>query len=103
MCSSHSSSGISVRSAGASLRSDPASTSRKSAVLASRAPADSRLKGESGLVGSAAFLKNFPANAWYGAATSTQASSTPAQPGGERRLVGQHLGRGGGVLDLQRS
>ena len=33
-------------------------------MLASRAGADSALNGESGDVGSAAFLKNLPANAW---------------------------------------
>jgi hypothetical protein len=34
------------------------------AMLASRAGADSGLNGESGLVGSAAFLKNLTANSW---------------------------------------
>ena len=46
-------------------------------MLASRASADSGENGDSGLVGSAAFLKNVPANSWYGAATATHEVSTP--------------------------
>ena len=46
-------------------------------MLASRAPADSGENGESGLVGSAAFLKKVPANSWYGDAMPTHALSTP--------------------------
>ncbi len=47
-------------------------------MLASRAGVDSSLNGESGLDGSAAFLKNGAANSWFGSATSSQASSTPS-------------------------
>ncbi len=64
MCISHSRPGSSRRSEGVRVRSEPSTARSNSATLAVRAGSDSWLKGESGLVGSAAFLKNLPANAW---------------------------------------
>ncbi len=57
---------------------ESATSRSNSAMLASRAGADSGLNGDSGLRGSAAFLKNCAANSWCGAATSSQACSTPS-------------------------
>ena len=46
-------------------------------IAASRAATESSENGESGLSGSAAFLKNWAAKRWCGSATSSQPSSTP--------------------------
>lgn len=47
-------------------------TRRCTSMAASRGPSDSGEKGLSGLSGSAAFLKNWAANSWYGSAMSSQ-------------------------------
>ena len=52
-------------------------------MLASRAPRDSLLNGERGLVGSAATLKNFPANPWNGLRHVDPGGEHGAQPVGE--------------------
>lgn len=77
ICINHINCGSSGASSGSLLTSAPAMQRSWMEIAASRAAAESSENGESGLSGSAAFLKNWAAKRWYGSATSSQPSSTP--------------------------
>ena len=83
MCSSQSSSGSSARRAGATLRSEPSTARRNSAVLASRAGADSGEKGESGRARVGGVAEELAAEVVERLGDVDERLHHPAQPVGE--------------------